>query len=57
MNKCNVIYRNNERKNEILETLADISKAKDGLKWVPKISFEEGLESMFPENSYEVIHK
>ena len=55
--KCNVIYGNNERKNEIMETLADISKAKDGLKWVPKISFEEGLESMFPENSYEVIHK
>ena len=44
--KCNVIYRNNERKNEIVETLADISKAKDGLKWVPKTTLEEGLKKI-----------
>ena len=31
------------RKNEIPDVVADISKAKSEFKWVPKISFEEGI--------------
>ena len=36
-----------KRKNEIYETLADVSKAKKSINWVPKIDFEEGLFKLF----------
>ncbi|MFC1985414.1 NAD-dependent epimerase/dehydratase family protein [Chloroflexota bacterium] len=41
-----VNYRNNRRKNEIMNTVADISKAKDKLNWKPMVSIEEGLNKM-----------
>ena len=34
----------NERKNEIPETCADISKAKRDFNWTPRITFEEGVK-------------
>ncbi len=37
----------NNRKNEILETLADISKAKELLDWQPEWSFEDGIKQTF----------
>ncbi|MFA9373716.1 MAG: NAD-dependent epimerase/dehydratase family protein [Poseidonibacter sp.] len=32
-----------ERKNEIMNVVADISKAKENLNWVPNYTFEEGI--------------
>ena len=40
--ECNNISRDNE----ILETKADISKAKKLLKWKPTWSFEEGIQEI-----------
>ena len=37
-------FTNQKRPNEIADTVADISKAKELLGWQPKISFEEGLK-------------
>ena len=37
------------RKNEILDTQADIGKAKTQLNWFPKISIEEGLKGMIQQ--------
>ncbi len=34
------------RKNEILDVIADISKAKKELGWIPKTTFEEGIKQM-----------
>jgi UDP-glucose 4-epimerase len=45
-NKIEVNYSGEERKNEILDTIADISKAKSLLDWQPTISLEEGLKKM-----------
>ncbi|MBC8394959.1 MAG: GDP-mannose 4,6-dehydratase [Deltaproteobacteria bacterium] len=44
--ECDVIYKNEGRKNEVMESLAGISKAKKLLGWEPRIQFEEGLRSM-----------
>lgn len=41
-----VNYKNERRKNEIMNTIADIGKAKDKLSWKPKVSIEEGLSRM-----------
>jgi nucleoside-diphosphate-sugar epimerase len=38
-----VNYRNKRRKNEIMDTIADISKAKEKLKWDPKTILDDGL--------------
>ena len=37
----------NSRKNEIFETLADISKAKEFLDWEPEWSFEDGIKQIY----------
>ncbi len=37
---------NETRQNEVLDTIADISKIKNNLGWEPKISLFEGLKSM-----------
>lgn len=42
--KKNIKVIGQSRKNEILETRADISKAKSQLSWTPKLSLMEGLE-------------
>jgi UDP-glucose 4-epimerase len=34
------------RPNEVMDTIADISQIKETLNWEPKISFEEGLDSI-----------
>lgn len=38
-----------QRKGDIKKSNADISKAKNLLKWEPKITLEEGLETIFPK--------
>lgn len=42
-----VNYRNKRRKNEIMKTVADISKAKKLLDWKPKIDLDEGIKKLF----------
>ncbi len=41
--KAKIVFSDKTRKGEILETVADISKISQDLKWSPKYSFEEGL--------------
>ena len=41
-----VICQNNKRQDEIMDTIADISKAKNILKWEPKITLKEGLKNV-----------
>lgn len=36
-------YKNDRRKNEVMDVVADIRKARANLGWEPKVSFEEGL--------------
>lgn len=45
-NKIEYICTNEIRPNEVLDTIADISKIKRELGWTPKISLTEGLKSM-----------
>lgn len=46
----NVVYKNERRKSEIMDAVADISKAKRLLKWEPGVTLEDGLRSMIPSN-------
>lgn len=46
----NVVYKNERRKSELMDTVADISKAKRLLKWEPGVTLEDGLRSMIPNN-------
>lgn len=39
-------YRNEKRKNEITDVIADVAKARTILNWRPEISFEEGLKKI-----------
>lgn len=41
--KVNVVYNEEERKGEIMDVVADISKAKKELDWQPETRIEEGL--------------
>ena len=41
-----VDYKNARRKNEIMDTIADIKKAKEKLCWKPKVSIDEGLNHL-----------
>ena len=41
------IVLNDERKNEIPETVADISKLKNAIGWSPQYTFEQGIEKIF----------
>jgi len=41
-----VISEKNERKNEIMNVVADISKAKNDLNWKPKFKFEDGIREI-----------
>jgi UDP-glucose 4-epimerase len=46
-------YKNERRKNEIMDVVADIGKARAKLGWEPRVSFEEGLRrcvDWFKEN-------
>jgi len=44
--ECNVVYKDERRKSEIMDTVADISKAKRLLKWEPSVTLKDGLRSM-----------
>ena len=44
--KPNVEYKNINRSNEIMDTVADIKKAKDLLDWKPKKSLDQGLSEL-----------
>ena len=41
--KINVEFSNEQRPNEIMDVVANTSKAKKMLSWEPKISLEEGM--------------
>ena len=45
--KKEIISNDNVRENELMDVVADISKAYDELNWSPKFSFREGIESIF----------
>ena len=45
--KVSVTYLNERRKNEIMNTIADIKHINDRLGWEPKISIDEGLKKTF----------
>ena len=44
--KFEVVFENQQRKNEIMDTVADISKAKKILNWRPKVTIKEGLQRL-----------
>lgn len=44
--EVDVSYSKEKRVNEIMETVANIGKAKDVLGWEPRVGLEEGLERM-----------
>jgi len=46
-------YSREKRKNEIVNTVADISKAKKLLNWAPKVEIEEGLKHCIMETRNE----
>ena len=48
-----IISQKQERKNEIMNVVADISKAKDDLNWIPTFSFEDGIKDMMKDFKYE----
>jgi nucleoside-diphosphate-sugar epimerase len=45
-NSLKVEYDNEQRKNEVLDTIADISKIKSSLNWTPETSLFKGLRRM-----------
>ena len=45
-----IVLEKQERQNEIMNTVADISKARHDLGWEPKVSFEEGIKKMLQGN-------
>jgi len=44
-----VISEKQERRNEIMNVVADISKAKKDLDWMPKFSFEDGIKEIIKD--------
>ncbi|MDO8638529.1 MAG: NAD-dependent epimerase/dehydratase family protein [Candidatus Daviesbacteria bacterium] len=47
VNPDKLLDNNHPRPNDIAETLADITKAKNVLHWEPMVSFQDGLERTF----------
>ncbi|MBN2318434.1 MAG: GDP-mannose 4,6-dehydratase [Acidobacteria bacterium] len=47
-----VRFKNEYRKNEILDIVADISKIKNELRWQPTYSIKMGLKKMLPEEKF-----
>jgi UDP-glucose 4-epimerase len=41
-----VSYKGERRKGEVMDTVADITKAKDQLNWIPTVSIEDGLKKL-----------
>ena len=48
--EIDVKFSGEKRKNEVLDTIADISKAKALLNWVPKTTLRSGLEKILMQN-------
>jgi len=46
-NNCKVYYTNEYRNSEVLDSLANIDKIKSKLGWIPKVTIEEGIASLF----------
>ena len=46
------IYKGERRKNEVMDVVADIRKAKEKLGWAPKVSIDEGLSNIIESNTY-----
>lgn len=44
-----VHYENRRRKNEIMNTIADIKKAEANLCWKPKVNIDEGLKAIYKD--------
>jgi UDP-glucose 4-epimerase len=44
--KVKVIYRGERRKNDVMDVIADVRKAKKKLKWGPKIKIVDGLRKI-----------
>jgi len=40
-------FTNEYRKEEVLDTIANISKVSDALQWIPEIDFDQGLSKIF----------
>jgi nucleoside-diphosphate-sugar epimerase len=47
--KKEIISENQERKNEIMDVVADITSAKDDLNWLPKYNFEMGIKEILED--------
>ncbi len=45
-----VHYENKKRKNEIMDTIANIKKAKVNLCWRPKVNIDEGLKAIYKDH-------
>lgn len=52
-----IISEKQERKNEILNVIADITKAKTELGWIPKYSFEEGISKILYNQNSRILNK
>jgi nucleoside-diphosphate-sugar epimerase len=51
VNKNSIVESSNERrKDEIMDTIADINKAKSILNWSPKVTFIEGIQNIINKN-------
>jgi len=46
-NNCKVDYTHEYRTGEVLDSLANIDKIKSKLGWIPKVTIEEGVASLF----------
>ena len=44
--ECSIVYKHERKRDAIMDTVADISKAKRLLQWQPQVSFEDGLSDM-----------
>jgi nucleoside-diphosphate-sugar epimerase len=44
-----IISENQERKNEILDVVANITKAKEEMNWLPKYNFEMGIKEILED--------
>ncbi len=49
--KLNLQFTNEYRKNEVLNTVANVSKAEKHLHWKPKVSLEEGIRIIILQDS------
>ncbi|MDD3966448.1 MAG: NAD-dependent epimerase/dehydratase family protein [Candidatus Neomarinimicrobiota bacterium] len=49
--KLNIEYSGESRRNEVLDTVADISKIKNRLGWIPQYTLESGLRDLLRKNN------